>query len=138
MHQKTILSLGAAFCLSLTSLVSGQETDKAALLAEKQAREKLQKQVNTEKNRIVNRVGQRPVEMRKKALANQVKASTILQQARAQEEGENPTQGLGKASPEPTVSKSEIIKRINSLPVAERRNALREAMKELKGKKLEN
>ena len=148
MRKKTILSLGAAFCLSFASLASGQETaperaasappDKAALLAAEQARVKLQNQVNAENGRIVNAVGRLPKNQRKKALANQVKNSLILQQAHDSEGGENQAQGLRKANLEAVASMSEIIARINRLPVAERKYALREAMMALKGKKLGN
>jgi hypothetical protein len=139
MRKKTILPLGAAFCLSIASLASGQETapDKAALLAAEQARVKLQNQVSAEKGRIINRVGRLPQNQRKKALATQVKNSLILQQAHHSEGGENQTQGLRKANPDTAASTSEMIARLNSLPATERKNALREAMKALKGKKLE-
>ncbi len=147
MRKKTILSLGAAFCLSLASLVSGQETaperaasappDKAALLAAEQARVKLQNQVTAEKGRIINRVSRFPQSQRKKALADQVKNSLILQQAHNSEGGENQAQGLRKANSEAAASMNEIVMRINSLPAAERKNALHEAMKALKGRKLE-
>lgn len=140
MRKKTILSLGAALCLSLVSLASGQETvpDKAALLAAEQARVKLQNQVNAEKGRIINRVARLPQNQRKKVLANQVKNSLILQQAHDSEGGANQTQGLRKANPDTTASTSEMIARLNNLPTAERKYALREAMKALKGEKLEN
>jgi hypothetical protein len=140
MRKKTILPLGAAFCLSIASLASGQETapDKAALLAAEQARVKLQNQVNAEKGRIVNRVGRLPQNQSRKAeLVNQVKNSLILQQAHNSESGEHQAQGLRKANPDTATSMSEIIARINSLPATERKHALREAMKTLKGKKLE-
>ncbi|MCI0694757.1 hypothetical protein L0337_22470 [candidate division KSB1 bacterium] len=147
MRQKTILPLGAAFCLSFASLASGQETaperaasvppDKVALHAAEQARVKLQNQVNAEKGRIINRVGRLPQNQRKKALINEVKNSLILQQARDSEGGENQAQGLRKPNPE-MAAMSEIIARINSLPAAERKHALRQAMKAHKGKKLEN
>jgi hypothetical protein len=84
MLHKTIFSLNAAFWLSFVSLASGQETapEKAALLAAEQARVKLQNQVNEEKGRIINRVGRLRQNQRKEALADQVKNSLILQQAR--------------------------------------------------------
>jgi hypothetical protein len=142
------LPLGAAFCLSFASLASGQERaperaasvlpDKAALLAAEQARVTLQNQVNAEKGRIINRVGRLPQLQRKKALANQVKNSLILRQARESEDGDNQAQALRKANPEAAAFMSEIIARINRLPAAERKHALRQAMKALKGKKLEN
>ncbi|GEM_PF-6787777 len=140
MRKKTILLLGAAFCLSFASLVSGQEAarDKAALQAAEQARVKLQNQVTAEKSRIMNAVGRLPQNQRKKALANEVKNSLILQQARASEGDGKQTQGLRKADPEAVASMSEIVARINNLPAAERKHALREAMKALKGKKVEN
>jgi hypothetical protein len=149
MRKKTILSLGAAFCLSFASLVNGQEIaperaasappDKAALQAAEQAAVKLQNQVHAEKGRIVNAVGRLPKNQSRKAgLANQVKNSPILQQAHNSEGSENQAQGLRKANPEVVASTSEIIARINRLPAAERKSALREAMKALKGKKLEN
>lgn len=147
MRLKTILPIGAAFCLSFVSLASGQETaperaaslppNKAALHAAEQARVKLENQVNAEKARIINRVGRLPQNQRKKALAKEVKNSLILQQARDSENGENQTQSLRKADPETITSMSETIARINRLPAAERRYALHEAMKALKGKKLE-
>jgi hypothetical protein len=137
MRKKNILPLGAAFCLSFASLASGQETapDKAALLAAEQARVKLQNQVTAEKGRIINAVGRLPQNQSRKAgLANQVKNSLILQQAHASEGGENQAPGLRKANPAATASSSEIIARINRLPAAERKSALREAMKALKDK----
>jgi hypothetical protein len=147
MRQKTILPLSVAFYLSFVSLVSGQETaperaasappDKATLLAAEQARVKLENQVNAEKGRIISRVNRLPQNERRKALANEVKNSLILQQARESEEGENQAQGLRKANPETAASMSEIIARINRLPAAERKYALREAMKAHKGKKLD-
>lgn len=149
MCKKIILPLGAAFCLSLASLASGQEAaperaaslppDKAALRATEQARMKLQNQVTAEKSRIINRVSRLPQNQSRKAgLAGQVKNSLILQQARDSEEDENQRQSLRKTNIDTSASVSEIIARINRLPAAERKYALREAMQTLKGKKLEN
>ncbi|MGH7596387.1 MAG: hypothetical protein ACREOI_08540 [bacterium] len=139
MRKKVILSLGTAFCLSFASLASSQEApEKAALLTTEQARVKLQNQVNAEKSRIINRVGQLPQNQRKKALANQVENSLILQQARNSEVDENQAPGLRKANSETAASMREIIVRLNNLPVAERKKALRETIKALKGKKQEN
>jgi hypothetical protein len=143
MRKRIILPLGAAFCLSFASPAGGQEKatavprDKAALLAAEQARVELQHQVNSEKSRIIDRLGGFPKDQRKKTLLNQVKNSLILQQAHNNEGGQNRAQGLRKASPDTAASTSKVIAHINSLPVAERKFALREAMKALKGKKLE-
>jgi hypothetical protein len=139
MRKKTILPLGAAFCLSFASLVNGQEAarDKTALQAAEQARVKLQNQVNAEKSRIMNAVDRLPQNQRKKALGNEVKNSLILQQARDSEGDGKQAQGLSKVNPEAVASMSEIVARINNLPAAERKHARREAMKALKGKKLE-
>lgn len=148
MLKKTILPLSAVLCVSLASLAAGQETaseraasvppDKAALLAVEQARVKLKKQVDTEKNRIIDRVNRLPQNQHEKALTNEVKNSLIFQQAHRSEGGEQQAQSLRKANLEAVVSMSEIIARINRLPSAERKYALHEAMKARKGKKLEN
>ena len=140
MRPKTIVSLGAALFLSFVSLPSSQEAapDKATLRATEQARAKLQNQVHAEKARMINQINQLPQDQRPRALSNAVKNSLILQQARGSEEEENQAQDLRKVNSETEVSMSEIIAHINSLPVAERKYALREAMKALKGKKLEN
>jgi hypothetical protein len=144
MRKKNILSLSAAFCLSFSSLVSGQEAaavppNKAALLAAEQAAMKRQDQVNTEKGRIIKAVGRLPKNQSRKAgLANQVKNSLILQQARDSEGGGNQVQSLRKANSDTAASTSALIARINRLPAAERKHALREAMQALKGRKVEN
>ena len=140
MRPKTILLLGTTFYLSLVALASGQEggQDKVALQAAEQSRVNLQAQVNVEKDRIINQVVRLPQDQRKKALIDQVKNSPIMQQAHASESGESQTESLRKVNPETAISMSEIIARINSMPVLERKYALREAMKALKGKKLEN
>lgn len=140
MRAKTILALGAAFCLSFASLASSQETapDKTALQAAEQSRVKLQNQVNAEKEHIINQVGRLPQDQRRKALADLVKNSPILKQAHASERDENQTQELRQANPDTAVAMSEIIARLNRLAAVERKYALHEAIKALKGKKLEN
>lgn len=147
MRKKTILWLSVAVCLSFASPASGQEKgperaasvppDKAALLAAEQARVKLQSEVNAEKGRIMNRIGGLPQHQRKRALVDQVKASLILQHAHKSEGSLNRVQGLRQANTDTAATTSKVIADINSLPAAERKHALREAMKALKGKKLE-
>ncbi|MGH7495588.1 MAG: hypothetical protein ACREOO_24780 [bacterium] len=136
MHKRTASILITGACLSLAFLAVSQEAgqDKTALQATVKARAEHQARSGAEKARILAKVNRMSPSERQAALFLELKNSTVLQEARNAEAGKASTAVLARA--EQSAKSHEILTRVNQLPVAERQHALREALKEVKGKDL--